>query len=215
LLDAYANMLAGSLELYETTLKPEYLQFCLELADGIMTRFYDAAEGGFWQSPAGSADLIVRVKDDYDGAEPSGNSVATRAFLKLAAITARDDYRKAGEKTLRLFTDKMQRAPQGVPNMLMALDYDLEEPKRVVLVADQADAARQDLLRAVHEVYQPNKVVLSSEGPVEKFARTLPKQAGKAVAFLCSGAACQPPTDSAAKLKEGLVKAEPFPGGKR
>src|SRR6185503_10363817 len=87
LLDAYAFLLAGVIDLYQTTLDADQLQFAIDLADTMLARFYDAADGGFWQSPAGSADLILRVKDDYDGAEPSANSVAIFALLKLAAIT--------------------------------------------------------------------------------------------------------------------------------
>ena len=86
----------GVIQLYEATLEPTHLDFALLLADSMLARFFDAANGGFWQSPAGTQDLILRVKDDYDGAEPSGNSVATLALLKLGAITGREDFKSAG-----------------------------------------------------------------------------------------------------------------------
>src|SRR5688572_24006088 len=75
LLESYAFLLSGVIELYQCTLNPQHLEFAVALADGMLKRFYDAADGGFWQSPPGATDLILRVKDDYDGAEPSGNSV--------------------------------------------------------------------------------------------------------------------------------------------
>jgi uncharacterized protein YyaL (SSP411 family) len=74
--------------------------------------------------------LILRVKDDYDGAEPSGNSVATLALLKLAAITGREDFKKPAEATLRLFAHRLQHFPQAMPFMLHALDFSLQEPAR-------------------------------------------------------------------------------------
>ena len=85
--------------------------FCRELAEAMLAKFYDPANGGFWQSPAGADDLILRVKDDYDGAEPSGNSVATLALLKLAAITGREDFRQPAEATLQLFAARLQKQP--------------------------------------------------------------------------------------------------------
>jgi uncharacterized protein YyaL (SSP411 family) len=78
----YAFLLAGVLDLYEATIEPEHLDFALRLADGLLKRFYDTQQGGFWQTTA--ADVILRMKSDYDGAEPSGNSVACLAFLNSA-----------------------------------------------------------------------------------------------------------------------------------
>src|SRR5207244_11887042 len=137
-------------------LDAEQLQFAIDLADTLLARFYDPAEGGFWQSPAGSADLILRVKEDYDGAEPSANSVSILALLKLAAITERKDYREAADKSLRLFSTRLQQMPQAVPYMLLALDFALEEPRRVVLAGDANTPAGRTLLRAAHAIYQPN-----------------------------------------------------------
>ena len=84
---AYANLLSGALDLYEATLQPAHLDFALALAETMLARFYDAKEGGFYDSAADAKDLILRVKEDYDGAEPSGNSTAVLALLRLAAIT--------------------------------------------------------------------------------------------------------------------------------
>src|SRR5712664_2955272 len=136
LLEGYAFLLSGVLGLYEVTLEPRRLDFTIALAEAMLAKFYDAENGGFWQSAAGASDLILRVKEDYDGAEPSGNSVAVLALLKLAAITERKDLKEAGEKTLRLFSERLQQIPHAVPYMLMALDFSLEEPKRVVIAGD-------------------------------------------------------------------------------
>jgi uncharacterized protein YyaL (SSP411 family) len=203
LLEAYAFLLDGVVHLYEATLEPKHLEFAIALAEGMLAKFYDAENGGFWQSAASATDLILRVKDDYDGAEPSGNSVVTLALLKLAAIAGRDDFKQAVEATLQLFASRLEKLPQAVPYMLQALDFWLEEPRRMV-IAGSVDAANfHELLRAAHSVYQPNKVVLGTAGAVEEFARTLPAKEN-AIAYLCTGQACQPPTSDAAKLQEML-----------
>ena len=203
LLDAYANLLAGVIDLYEARLDARHLEFALALAEAMLAKFYDSEQGGFWQSPAGATDLILRVKDDYDGAEPSGNSVAVLALLRLGAITDRKEFRQAAEKTLRLLADRLQRLPQAVPHLLCALDFWLEEPRRVVIAGDAASPKARELLRAAHSVYQPNKVVLSNTGSVEPFAKTLPAKNGPVV-YLCTGTACQPPTQDALKVKQLL-----------
>ena len=140
LLEAYAFLLSGVVDLYEATLKTKHLDFAIMLAEAMIAKFYDAENGGFWQSAGGAKDLILRVKDDYDGAEPSGNSVATLVLLKLAAITGRGDFKKSAEATLRLFAHRLQNFPQAMPLMLHALDFRIEEPRRVVIAGDPNDA---------------------------------------------------------------------------
>jgi uncharacterized protein YyaL (SSP411 family) len=203
LLEAYAFQLDGVIQLYEATLEPKHLDFAIELAEAMIAKFYDTEHGGFWQSSADSKDLILRVKDDYDGAEPSGNSVATLALLKLAAITDREAFKKPAEATLRMFATRLEKIPQAVPYMLHALDFWLEEPRRVVIAGDPNSAKAHELIHAAHSVYQPNKVVLGNTGAVEEFARTLSSKSGPVV-YLCTGKACQPPTSDAAKVKELL-----------
>jgi len=209
LLEGYAFLLSGVIELYEVTLEPGRLEFAIELAGAMLARFYDAENGGFWQSAADARDLILRVKDDHDGAEPSGNSVATLALLKLGSITGRHDFTEAAQKTLRWFAHRLQHFPQAMPFMLHALDFSLQEPRHVVIAGDppslRAGASGpnfvkfQDLLRSVHSVYQPGKIVLGNTGSVEEFARTLPAKDGPVV-YLCSGNSCQPPTSNVAEV---------------
>src|SRR5262249_14395023 len=100
--------------------------------------------------------------------------------------------------------DRLQRLPQAMPHMLLALDYLLQEPKRAVVVGDIASSATGNLLRAAHSVYQPNKVVLSNTGPVEPFAKTLPLVDGRPAVYICTGTACQPPTADARKVMQLL-----------
>jgi len=204
LLEAHAFLLSGVIDLYEATLEPNHLDFAIALAGVMIARFYDADNGGFWQSASDAKDLILRVKNDYDGAEPSGNSVATLALLKLAAITGREDFKKSAEATLRLFTHRLQNFPQAMPCMLHAVDFWLEEPRRVVIAGDPTSSKARELLRAAHSVYQPNKIVLGNTGAVEEFSRTLPARNGPVV-YLCTGRACQPPTSDVAKVA-GLLK---------
>ena len=203
LLEGYAFLLDGVIHLYEATLEPKHLDFAIALAEAMIAKFYDAANGGFWQSAADAKDLILRVKDDYDGAEPSGNSVATLALFRLAAITDRKEFRAPAEATLRSFAVRLEKTPHAAPYMLQALDFTLDEPQRAVIAGDTDSTDLQGLLRATHSVYQPNKVVLGNAGAVEEFARTLPAKDGPLV-YLCTGKACLPPTKNAQELRQAL-----------
>ncbi len=203
LLEDYAFLLAGVIELYEATLKPPHLDLAIALAESLIAEFHDADNGGFWQSAADAEDLILRIKDDYDGAVPSGNSVAALSLLKLAAITGREEFRKAAEATLRLYAGRLRDLPQAMPFMLHALDFWLDEPHRVVIAGDPESPKGRELLHAAHSVYQPNKVVLGNAGAVEPFARTLPAKDGPVV-YVCTGNACQPPTEDATEVRAWL-----------
>ena len=203
LLEGYAFQVSGVLELYEATLEPAHLDFAIGLAEAMIEKFYDQANAGFWQSPAGTNDLILRVKDDYDGAEPSGNSVATLALLKLAAITGREDFKQPAEAALQLFATRMQQQPAAMAFMLQAVDFWLDEPCRVVIAGTTDSAELKNLLRAAHSVYRPNKIVLGNSGAVEPFAKTLPAK-NSTTAFVCTGNACRPPTSDAEILRQQL-----------
>jgi uncharacterized protein YyaL (SSP411 family) len=203
LLDGYAFLLGGVIDLYEATLEPKHLEFALSLADAMLQKFYDTERGGFWQTAPGASDLILRVKEDYDGAEPSGNSVACLALLKLGKISGRAEFTGAAEKTLRLFASRLEQMPQAVPFMLQALDFSVEEPKRAVVAGELGKSDTALLIGAIHSVYEPNKVVLGNIGHVEPFAQTLPAKDG-AVVYLCTGTSCQAPTSDPNKLKSLL-----------
>ncbi|MCU0771258.1 MAG: thioredoxin domain-containing protein [Verrucomicrobia bacterium] len=203
LLDDYAFLLEGVLHLYEATLKPAHLEFAMNLADRMLAKFYDPTHGGFWQAPADSPHLILRIKEDYDGAEPSGNSVAALSLLRLAAITARNGYRQAAIKTLALFQDRLQNTPQALPRMLQAVDFALQEPYRVVICGDPDAKETRALLQAAHSIYQPHKVILGTAPPVQEFARSLSAQR-EPIAYVCTGTACQTPTSEASRLREML-----------
>ena len=191
------------LHLYEATLEPPHLQFAIDLTGAMKTRFYDETNGGFWQS-TNTPHLILQVKEDYDGAVPSANSVAALGLLRLGKITDQQEYIDMAEKTLLLFSDNLANTPRAVPYLLQALDFLVNEPRRAVITGEPDSTGARDLIAAAHGVYQPNKVILGVADPVEKFAKELPVEKTSAV-YLCTGTACQEPTSNALKLREMMA----------
>jgi uncharacterized protein YyaL (SSP411 family) len=215
LLDAYAFLLSGVIEFYQVTLDPNVLNLALDLAEAMIARFHDPEAGGFWHSPPGTPNLVLQFKEDYDGAEPSGNAVAILSLLQLGAIAGRTDFRAVADRGLRLFARRLERQPEAVPHLLRGLDFALEEPCRVVLAGTAGDPRLLALIAAAHRPYRPGKVVLGTHGPVDAFAQTLPPRNGQPTAYVCTGTACQPPVTEASDLAELLRQAPPQTDGTR
>ena len=210
LLDTHAFFLDGLIDLYEVTLNPQHLEMAVKIADRMIEAFYDGEKGGFHQS-MGTDDLIMRVKDNYDGAEPSGNSVAVHALLRLAKITDQKRFEEPAKKTLKYFAAKVKKLPQASPFMLGAIDLSVNEPKRAVVVGDLDLPATQKMLNTIHSIYQPSKVVLGVEGPVEEFARKELKpsaEKGKVKVYICQGTFCDLPTSDPLKVAASITKAD-------
>jgi hypothetical protein len=145
-LDDYVCLAQGLVDLHEATGSPEHLEKAILLADCFIQRFEDRNSGGFYATEETKDDLVLRIKDDYDGAEPSGNSLAALLLLRLARITCREEYQGAADRTLAAFAGYLAAAPHAVPQMLVAYLRSLEQPrnvcedprKRVALVGDLA-----------------------------------------------------------------------------
>ena len=202
LLSAYAFYLQGCVDLYEATLDAEVLEFCIALAESMTEKFHDAKGGGFYTS-TGTKDLLFRVKDDYDGAEPSGNGVGILALLRLAKITERKDFHDAAMASLRAFTGRLTESPHAVPVMIRAAAFAGREPFRAVIAGEGEEVMK--LVRAAHRIYQPHRVILGTTGPVEEFARGKPLLSGKPAAYVCTGSECQLPTSDPAVVKQNLT----------
>jgi uncharacterized protein YyaL (SSP411 family) len=197
--DDHAFFALGMLDLYEATLDSNWLVRCRELTDEMLQRFHDADAGGFFMDDGSDASVLVRVKEDYDGAEPSGNSVAAMLLLRLAQMTESEAYRRAGMETLQLFADHMRRLPHGVPQMLCALDFAVSVPKQIVV----AGRDTEEMLRVIHQRYRPNSVLMAARDCSWIKDVTRP-----ATAYVCVNGACQLPTTDSAEL-ERLLSEQP------
>ena len=206
LLTAYAFYLNGSVDHYEATLDPAVLEFAIALAEGLTEKFYDTKAGGFFTSTA-SKDLLFRAKDDYDSAEPSGNSVAILALLRLAKITDNKDFQTKAEASLRAFHVRITEMPQAVPLMIKAAAFAGREPYRAVITGNSPES--RALLRAAHNIYQPHRVILGTAGPVEKVAKEMKPVDGKPAAYICTGSECQLPTSDPAVVRKYLTDKKP------
>jgi uncharacterized protein YyaL (SSP411 family) len=136
-LDDYAFFIAALIDLYEATHDIIWLKKAIEL-DGILEKYYvDRQNGGFFMTSSDHEALIVREKPGYDGAEPSGNSVAVLNLLRLGEFTFKDDYRKHAQKALTSFLGSSTINPLAFSEMLMAFDFFLDSPKEIIIVTPE------------------------------------------------------------------------------
>ena len=134
----YACVVQGLLDLHEATFDLRWLQWAERLQQRMDERFWDEAGGGYFNSAAGAPDIILRLKEDYDGAEPAPSSVAAMNLCRLGAVLDRagggsPSYRDRMLRTLLAFQPRWQDAPQALPQMLCSLEAALEPPRHVVL----------------------------------------------------------------------------------
>ena len=208
-LDDYAFLVQGLLDLYEADFHLPYFQAAIRLTEKQIELFEDTSGGGFFSTAAGDASLVMRIKDEYDGAEPSGNSVTACNLLRLAQMTNRKDFRDAGDRILRAFAPRVGAQPVATPQMLAAYEFNLSKPKQIVLVGSDGLPA---LLRELNSRFLPHKIVLRVDGEASRKALaaylpvidTMTEKDGKATAYVCEDYACQLPTADPKKLAELL-----------
>jgi uncharacterized protein YyaL (SSP411 family) len=206
-LDDYAFLGLAMLDLYETDFDPADFAFAVRLAERAIALFEDSEKGAFFSTAAGSekGDLVLRLKDDYDGAEPSGNSAMALLLLRLARMTGRADLERSAGRTLQAFASRMKSGGAGVPQMLVAQLFALARPMEIVLAGPREDVAMQSLLSAIRRRFLPNAVLMmAGEAP-----HPMPALDGRPTVYVCENYACQLPVTGAAALEAKLAGGDP------
>ncbi|MHC4623168.1 MAG: thioredoxin domain-containing protein [Planctomycetota bacterium] len=221
-LDDYAFVITGLLDLYEATFDAGWLAEARKLAEQMIERFGDEEAGGFFLAGKDAEALIVRNKPSYDGAVPSGNSVAALALLKLGRLTMERRFTEQGERTLKAFSAQMTRSPTSLTAMLVALDFSIGPTQEIVIAGDRQTADTKEMLKLLHRRFLPRAVILfhaTGDGGkgIEEQVPFLKGQAaidGKATAYVCENYVCSKPVNSVREL-EALLDAtsKPEPTG--
>ena len=210
-LDDYAFFAQALLDLYETSFEWRDLELAIRLTEKMTELFEDAEHGAFYSTAAGDPTLVMRIKEDYDGAEPSGNSIAVLNLLRLGQITDRADFRASAAGALAAFGSRLVAAPVGLPQMLVAYEFSTAKPKQIVLVGERDAPDTRQLLAALHSRFVPHRIVLLVNGESRQaLARYLPAVAemtaigGQATAYVCEDYACRLPTVDVAAFAQLL-----------
>lgn len=220
-LDDYAFLIAGLLDLYEYGGRTDWLSWAMELQATQDELFLDRKGGGYFNTPGEDPTVLLRVKEDYDGAEPSGNSVAAINLIRLSSMVAgekSDKYRDAAEHLLAVFESRLKEQGMAVPLMCCAVDMlSVPSRKQVVLVGDKTSTEFDDMVVTVFASYDPNRTVIQidpSSGEEMEFWERNNKNVAqmaegsppekKAVAHVCQNFVCRAPVTSLDVLRNLL-----------
>jgi uncharacterized protein YyaL (SSP411 family) len=209
-LDDYAMFVQGLLDLYEAQFDRRHLELAVRLTEKQQELFEDAGTGAFFSTAADDHRLVLRVKEDYDGAEPSGNSVAVMNLVRLARMTNRAAFGESAQRTLAAFASRLSVAPVAIPQMLTACEFLLGEPREIILAGGRDSAEMRALLRELHTRFVPSRVVLLVDSLETQHAlaagipsvESMNPLEGRARAYVCRNYTCRLPVTEPAQFAE-------------
>ena len=208
-LDDYAFLIWGLIELYETTFEASYLEAALELNEFMVKHFWDEEAGGLYFSPDDGEALIVRKKEYYDGAVPSGNAVAMWNMLRLGRITANPRLEERGIDIGRVFSKAVKQFPSAYTQFMVALDFATGPCYEVVIVGQSEAKDTKEMLNALARFFTPHVVALFrpavNSAEIDGLAGYLTSYQSlnnKATAYVCTNFTCKAPTTDVEKMLE-------------
>ncbi len=208
--DDYAFLVWGLIELYQATFKPDWLLLALELNRDMLKYFWDESNGGLFQYGSDAENLISRPKETYDGATPSGNSVAALNLLKLARLTGDSNLEEKSRIQLQVFGGSINEAPMGHSHFLMGAWFDMVPPLEVTLCGDPKSGEMKEMLRVINSDFRP-ELLLTLKPPgdageqiseIVPFTKDRRPMEGRATAYVCTNYACRQPVIGSKQLRE-------------
>jgi uncharacterized protein YyaL (SSP411 family) len=211
-LDDYAFLIWGLIELYETSFDVKNLQAALDLNREVIEHFWDDKRGGFYFTSDDAEKLLVRQKEIYDGAVPSGNSVQMLNLSRLGRMTGNADFEEKAAQVGRAFSKTAAQAPSAFTQLMVGLDFAVGPSHEVVIAGDPRAADTRGMLRALRTPFVPNKVVLlrPNDEPapeitrLAEFTRNQSGLQGKATVYVCRNFRCRLPTTEVSQMLKSL-----------
>ena len=204
-LDDYAFLAYGLLELYSATFDASYLTRAVGLADCLLKLFFDGERGGFYPYASNGEQLLTRTKEAYDGAMPSGNSIAALVLFRLSRLTGEMRWREAADLQLSWLAGAAEGYPAGHSFAMLACLEELWPTAELVITAQKPPEELRGFLREAPRLgltvlvkTQENAGTLAALAP---FTKDYPIPAQGAQYYLCQGGACAQPVDSIPELK--------------
>ena len=212
-LEDYTFLIHGLVDLYQAGFNPADLAEAKRLTAEMSRLFWDDPAGGFFLTGIDAEKLLVRQKEIYDGAIPSGNSVAALDLIRVGRLTGDAELEKKAARLMEAFGGQVNRQPAAFPQMLIALDFALGPSSEVVVAGPAEDPAVREMLRVVRGVFNPNQVLIlhppgKSGTEIEQLAPFIKDQGmlgSKPTAYVCENHACNLPTSDPKKLKQLLA----------
>jgi len=209
-LDDYAFYISALLDLYETTFAIEYLVRAFDLQNDLIKYFWDEKDWGFFFTASDSEKLLVRQKEIYDGAIPSGNSVALLNLVRLYRFTGRTDFERKASQMIKTFSQPIRTSPSAYTHSLSALDFYLGPSKEILLVGSDEHKVKS-FVRVINKYFIPNKVTLyksveshDSLAKIAEHTKSFQFTDSEILVYLCENFTCKLPISSETELTKQL-----------
>ncbi|CAI5765940.1 spermatogenesis-associated protein 20 isoform X1 [Podarcis lilfordi] len=211
-LEDYVFVIQALFDLYEASLDPNWLEWAVQLQHKQDELFWDPKGFAYFSTEAGDPSLLLRMKDDQDGAEPCPNSIAVTNLLRAASYTGHKEWVKKAGQILAAFSERLLKIPVVLPEMARSAAAFHQTLKQVVICGDPAGEDTRELLHCYYSTYTPNRVLILADGDTKGFLyshlgflSSLEKKDGKATAYLCENFACSLPVTSSQELRRLLL----------
>lgn len=201
-IDDYAFLIFGLTELYEASFDVKYLKQAFALNEQLIKLFWDEEAGGFYFTAKDGEDNIIRTKEVYDGAIPSGNSIALLNLIRLSRIFGDSRLEQYAEKLQKTFSNTVENAPLGYTQFLSAVDYILGPSSEIVICGKRNSEDTKNMIAELNKWFIPNKAVIFNPADeddseiisIAPYVNNQKALEGKATAYVCKNFACGRPT---------------------
>ena len=209
-LEDYAMLVDGLLTLYEATFEPRWFDETKQIADEMIELFWSYDDAVFYDTGNDHEELLVRPRDIFDNAIPSGGSSAALALLRLAVFTGNPAYHRTATASIRAVRDMAVSAPQGTAHWINAVDAYSTTAQEVVIIGKTDEPGTAELIRTALNGYHPNRVLAGAQGDGgvgidSPLLEDRPQVDGKPTAFVCENYACQLPVTDPEALAAQLA----------
>lgn len=202
-LDDYAFLVWALIEYYEASFDVYYLEKAFKLNDKMIDLFLDKENGGFFFTSEDSEKILTRSKEIFDGAIPSGNSIAVFNLIRLSKISANYEYEKIVDKTISAFSRDLLQSPFAYSMMLCAIEFYFGEDIEIVIAGDLESTDTKEMLKNIRKRYIPRKIILLNTEDedakklysIAEYVKNQGKIKGKSTAYICKNLACKEPVN--------------------
>lgn len=211
-LDDYAFYVWGLIELYEATWQGKYMEQAIQLTKAMIDLFWDDQDDGFFFYGKDGEQLLIRPKEIYDGAMPSGNAVAALNLLRLASFTMDETLQTIADKQIKAFAGSVQEQPTSHSFMLVAMQFALGKRQEIVISGDPNDGLTKSMILEVQKAFCPNAIIAlrpqgKADGNMKLFFPAIDQRSSisnQAAVYICENYACRQPIHELETLKEQL-----------
>lgn len=209
----YACVIQGLLDLYEANFDVAWLQWAIQLQEKQNELFLDTTNGGYFANTADDRSVVLRLKENDEGAEPAASSLAVKNLVRLSEMLQRDEWRQLARRTALAFVPHLRQTPLAMPQMLASIGWLEGSPQMILIQGDAGADSAARLVRAVQQRYLPRRVLVRIDQKSRAFfaerlelVRDLPPdKPGSAMAYVCENFVCQMPTSDPDTLARLLV----------